>query len=153
MIQPAVGPSKSYRSRISLQGKNRASASRGLICTVGPDQFSREMTESVVDWSGIALACSAELLWVAFCCAAVHSADEREMSVVSRIDRMQLGCIAVRSVVAHLTFFCVHSRSLCVSFAALMPSAKFVRVLAKRARAWAWSARSSRFLALSSPDL
>jgi len=33
------------------------------------------MTRSVVDRSGITLTCGAELLWIAFCCAAVHGAD------------------------------------------------------------------------------
>lgn len=56
-------------------------------------------------------------------------------------------------IVAYLTFFCVHSRSRCTSLAAFIPSAKFALVFARRARACACSASSSRFFALSSPDL
>jgi hypothetical protein len=54
---------------------------------------------------------------------------------------------------AYLTFFCVHSKSRCVSLAAFMPSAKFALVFANRALACACNAMSSRFFALSSPDL
>lgn len=51
------------------------------------------------------------------------------------------------------TFFCVHSKSLCTSLAACIPSAKFALDLARRALACACIAASSRLFALSSPDL
>lgn len=53
----------------------------------------------------------------------------------------------------YMTRFWVHSRSLLVSLAALMPSAKLVRAPLIRRCMMAWSSRSSRCLALSWPDL
>lgn len=53
----------------------------------------------------------------------------------------------------HPTRFWVHSRSALVSFAALMPSAKFALAPLTRRCMSAWSSRSSRCLALSWPEL
>ena len=62
--------------------------------------FVLETTRSVVDGCGITLACGAELLWVAFCCAAVHGAGKTEISALYfSVDGWQIHFFAGSSVV------------------------------------------------------
>ena len=95
--------------------------------------------------SGEGYRCLAALYCSGYFCAA------REFSLLFHIsNRRQTSQI---SCITYCTFFCVYSRSFCTSRAACMPSAKFALDFASRALACACRARSSRFFALSSPDL
>lgn len=92
--------------------------------------FADSTGRSAIDRCRVTLICNAILLGIPLCCAAVHGAG---IFVSSESTLRPFGWC--QDVATNLTFFCVHCKSCCVSFAARMPSAKLLRVFARRARA------------------